>query len=44
MEFILRSFPTKQEQALSRREKKILDPFFLEGSRQLERFSARMLF
>jgi hypothetical protein len=27
---------TALEKALSRREKKILDPFFSEGSRQLE--------
>jgi hypothetical protein len=32
------------ERALSRRRNKILDPFFLEGSRQLERFLARILF
>ena len=32
------------QRALLRREKKILDPFFLEVSRQMERFSARILF
>jgi hypothetical protein len=32
------------KKTLSRREKKIVDPFFPEGSRQVARFSPMILF
>jgi hypothetical protein len=36
-------FREKKRKALSRRRNKILDPFFLEGSRQVARFSPTIL-